>query len=327
MTESNNPVLVTGGTGLIGGNVCRILAEQGRPVRALVRAPQNAAPLSDLGVELVTGDITDAASVRAAIGGCSAVVHAAAVLGGTSQDIGVYREVNAAGTAAVFDAAAEEGQRVVFTASLVVFDETRTLTERSAVQFDAADPYTVTKREAFLDARKRAENGQDVVVVLPGATYGPAPVTVNAMSATSFNRIIRGAVNGKLKDYPSSITMPFSYSEDVAAALVSAIDNGRAGDFYLAFGHEDALPGVDFFNLACEFAGVGHRLNAVEPDPDDPEVQAAFGESMVRLMRLRRPTPAFDNTHTREVLGYSPVPIETAMRRTVDWLRAEGQIS
>lgn len=327
MSESNTPVLVTGGTGLIGGNVCRILARQGRPVRALVRSIPDAAPLAELGAELVAGDITDADSVRAAIAGCSAVVHAAAVLGGTSQDIEVYRAVNAAGTAAVFDAAAEQGQRVVFTASLVVFDETTTLTERSAVGYDAADPYTVTKREAFLDARKRADNGQDVVVILPGATYGPAPVTDKAMSATSFNRIIRGAVNGKLKDYPSAITMPFSYSEDVAAAIVSAIDNGTAGEFYLAFGHEDALPGVYFFNLACEAAGVAHRLNPVELDPDDPQVQAAFGESMVRLMRLRRPTPAFDNTHTRKVLGYDPTPIDTAMRRTVDWLRAEGQIS
>lgn len=327
MSDSNGPVLVTGGTGLIGGNVCRILAAEGRRVRVLVRAPAEAGPLADLGAELVAGDITDADSVREAITGCSAVVHAAAVLGGTAQDMETYRRINAAGTAVVFDAAAEGGQRVVFTASLVVFDETKTLTERSAVQYEAEDPYTVTKREAFLDARKRAENGQDIVVILPGATYGPAPITAKAMSATSFNRLIRGAVNGRMREYPASITMPFSYSEDVAAAIVAGLDKGSAGEFYLAFGHEDALPGLDFFNTACQAAGSDHRVRPVDLDPDDLRVQSSYGESMVRLMRLRRPTPAFDNAHTRRTLGYSPTPIGTAMQRTVDWLRSEGQIS
>jgi nucleoside-diphosphate-sugar epimerase len=80
-----NPVLVTGATGLIGGNVCRVLAGQGRRVRALVRDPAQATELSALGAELVTGDITRPETLTAAVSGCAAVVHAAAVLGGASQ--------------------------------------------------------------------------------------------------------------------------------------------------------------------------------------------------------------------------------------------------
>jgi farnesol dehydrogenase len=318
------PVLVTGATGLIGGNVCRILTGQGRPVRALVRAPAEA---GELGAELATGDITDADSVRAAVDGCAAVVHAAAVLGGTGQDMDTFRRTNAAGAATVFDAAATGGQRVVFTASLVVFDESRTLTERSAVDHTATDPYTVTKREAFLDAMARAGDGQDIAVVLPGATHGPAPIVSKAMVPTSFNRLIRGAINGRMASYPASVSMPFSFAPDVAGAIVAALERGTRGRFYLAFGAEDAMAGPEFFNLACELAGSGHRVEAAALDPRAPHALATYGESMVRNMLLNRPVPAFDDSVTREVLGYRPTPVRDALRSTIAWLRQHGQIS
>ena len=323
----SDSVLVTGATGLIGGNVCRILAGQGRHVRALVRNPDEAGPVAELGVELVAGDITDAGSVRAAAAGCAGIVHAAAVLGGTGQDLEVYRRTNAAGTAAVFDAAAEQGAKTVFTASLVIFDETRLLTPRSEVDYSAGDPYTVTKREAFLDARARAAAGQDIAVILPGATHGPAPMTAKALVPTSFNRLIRGAITGRMRSYPSSVTMPFSFAPDVAAAIVAALEHGESGEYYLAFGDEDAMRGVDFFNLACEVAGIERRVPELDLDPDDPAALAAYGESMTRNMRLRRPVPAFDDRVSREVLGYRPTPVRAALAQTVDWLRAEAQIS
>ena len=49
--------LVTGGTGLIGSNVCRLLVEQGDRVRALVRPGSEYGPLTDIGVEAVEGDV------------------------------------------------------------------------------------------------------------------------------------------------------------------------------------------------------------------------------------------------------------------------------
>jgi nucleoside-diphosphate-sugar epimerase len=321
-------VLVTGGTGLIGGNVCRILRERGTEVRALVRNPAEASELAALGVELATGDITAPDTVRPAMDGCGSVVHAAAVLGGTGQDMETFRRINALGTASVFDAAAERGLRVVFTASLVIFDETRTLTEHSEVDYTLHDPYTASKREAFLDARERSGRGEDVVVVLPGATHGPAPIVSKAMAATSFNRLLRGAINGRLPGYPSGIAMLWSYAPDVASAIVAALDSGESGSTYLAFGtqEDDAIAGVDFFNLACEIAGTRHRVQGLDLDPADPATAAVYGESMTRAISLRRPRPAFDGTLTRQTLGYRPTPVREALAATVDWLRANGQI-
>ena len=62
-------VLVTGATGLAGANICKQLTERGDHVRALARETADTAPLAALGVEVVTGDVTDAdAVVRAARG-------------------------------------------------------------------------------------------------------------------------------------------------------------------------------------------------------------------------------------------------------------------
>ena len=73
-------VLVTGGTGFIGPKVVHALRAQGHDVRALVRRPDRATQLAALGAELVTGDVTDPASLRAAVDGCTHVVHLVSIL-------------------------------------------------------------------------------------------------------------------------------------------------------------------------------------------------------------------------------------------------------
>ncbi len=72
--------LVVGATGFAGGEICRLLAAAGMPVRALVRAtsaPAKKAALQSLGAELVEGDLKDAASLRDACQGVTAVFSTA----------------------------------------------------------------------------------------------------------------------------------------------------------------------------------------------------------------------------------------------------------
>ena len=72
-------VAITGATGLVGSNVCLQLRDEGARVRALVRDPAAAAPLADLGVELVAGDVTVRADVERLVAGADRVVHSAAI--------------------------------------------------------------------------------------------------------------------------------------------------------------------------------------------------------------------------------------------------------
>ncbi|SID91017.1 putative oxidoreductase [Mycobacteroides abscessus subsp. abscessus] len=77
-------VLVTGGTGFVGGWTAKAVAEAGHQVRFLVRKEARLhTTVATLGVDVsdyAVGDITDRASVEAALDGCDAVVHSAAMV-------------------------------------------------------------------------------------------------------------------------------------------------------------------------------------------------------------------------------------------------------
>src|SRR3954452_5693684 len=133
-------VFLTGATGMIGSNIAR-------------------------------GDTTDADAVLRAADGCEYVIHSAAVLGGQTQVAGEHEAVNVVGTGHVLDAAATVGAtRVVQLSTTTFFDaQDAPLTEHSPLDPNPSDdPYTVTKRAAYLDAMHRVDGGQDICIVISG---------------------------------------------------------------------------------------------------------------------------------------------------------------
>jgi dihydroflavonol-4-reductase len=322
-------VFVTGGTGLIGSNICQQLIERGDAVTALVRPGSDSSELRALGVRIAEGDITDGTSVRAAAEGCTAAIHSAAVLGGASQDPAEHLRVNTGGVGNVLDAAQALGMRKVVTlGTTTYFDfENEPLSERSPLHpHPASDPYTQTKRAAFVEAINRAEQGLDVSVVIPGGTFGPAPCVKRSMEAPSYNlRIVLGA-EGSFNE-AVRFPIPWSFAADVAWVAVAAMDKGLSGEKYLAFARpEDVGSMAMFVNLALELAGNPNRVDEITVDQidADPDLKARIGPSLDALARQTFPEPFFDNAHTRQLLGYNPTPLPEALRVTVDWLREKG---
>lgn len=99
-------VLVTGGTGFTGSRVVPLLLQNGFEVRCLTRPSSDRAPLSTLTVEWVTGDLSDAESLTAALRGMDALVniaslgfgHADTILG-SMKEAGVKRGIFVSTTA------------------------------------------------------------------------------------------------------------------------------------------------------------------------------------------------------------------------------------
>jgi dihydroflavonol-4-reductase len=318
--------MITGGTGLIGSNVCKLLTAQGRRVRALVRPGSETEPLAALGVELVFGDITSYDDVARAAEGAAAIVNSAALLGGAVQDMEASRATNYVGSLHCYDVAAVDGSRVVEIATTTFLEHDKPLTEHPVVVENVPDdPYSLSKAAAFRDGMQRAASGQDLLFVIPGGAFGPAPCPQRAMGSTSFNRLVAAGIRGRVADYVS-YPVPWVRAEDVARVVVASVDKGLAGEAYLAFGHEDAMTTAAFLNVACESAEVAHRVAEVTIDPNDPAAAERYGDTLVELAQRQFPVPWFDNSYTRERLGYDPVPLRDAMDETVGWLRAIGRI-
>jgi nucleoside-diphosphate-sugar epimerase len=187
------------------------------------------------------------------------------------------------------------------------------------------DPYTVTKGAAYREGMARVDASADIVFVVPGGTFGPTPVLQRSLGPTGYNGLVRAAVRGRISDY-IAYPVPWVRAEDVALASLAAVDRGVAGATYLAFGSEDARTTASFLNMACEAAGVDHRVEEVDAVAGDQAQIDRFGATQVALALRRWPRPWFDNRRTREELGYAPVPLKDAVAETVAWLRAAGKL-
>ncbi|MCZ7589386.1 MAG: complex I NDUFA9 subunit family protein [Gaiella sp.] len=109
-------ILVTGASGFVGRHVVRDLAADGTRVRAMVRTARGAAMLEGVECELVRGDVTDPASLRAAARGMRTIVHLVAIVEGSPA---TFERVMAAGTGNLVEAARESGvRRIVLMSAL-----------------------------------------------------------------------------------------------------------------------------------------------------------------------------------------------------------------
>jgi uncharacterized protein YbjT (DUF2867 family) len=122
MMSGNGPVLVVGGTGMLGGQVATELLARGKRVRALVRPPSDATHLERAGAEIARGDMMDPASLLKAMDGADAVISTAA--GYTRHSKGDTDEIDTIGNRNLADAASQVGVRRFVLTSILTCDQT-----------------------------------------------------------------------------------------------------------------------------------------------------------------------------------------------------------
>jgi nucleoside-diphosphate-sugar epimerase len=167
-------IATTGGTGYTGQRLIERLRARGHEVTALAR-PGSRRPFPDSEVTWVEGDLSRADTLARLVAGAAAVVHVAAVYRTAGHPDSYYRDVNVGGTERLLEAASRAGVgRFVHTSTVGVHGDVRHPPADETAPFEPGDVYQETKAEAeTLALRFHRERGLPVVVVRPGAIYGP----------------------------------------------------------------------------------------------------------------------------------------------------------
>src|SRR3954470_19991734 len=230
---TNATVLVTGGTGFIGGRLAeRLVLQHGAGVRALVRSFSRAVRLARFPIELVQGDLRSPESIDRAVAGCDYVFHCA--YGSDGQD-DARRVVNAQGTRNVLDAAlAHHVKRVVHTSTVTVSGNTPDgPLDETAPRVKTGFAYGDSKIEAEETALGYVNRGLSVAVVQPTVVYGPfgTTFTIKPLQMMKSCRVI--IVNGG--DGLANLV----YVDDVVSGmLIAALHEGAHGDSFILSGPE-----------------------------------------------------------------------------------------
>lgn len=328
------PIFVTGGTGFLGINLVRLLVDRGQSVRLLVRANSPQVGLDSDLIEMVRGDVTDAASVRAAMDGCEEVFHLAAWVQVSPWGRATARRVNVEGTRNVCSAAMELGvRRVVHTSSIATIaagtlddpaDESTALSVRTP-----RIPYYETKLAAERVVLEHIERGLDAVITNPTYLVGPWDVKPSA------GRILINVAIRRVRFYTSRGGINFADVRKTAAGLLLAMERGVIGERYILGGEN--LTYREYVRRVAEAAGVPMPRWRLSPAGMFPF--AAAGSVMGRLfprpfrdINLSVMHSAFlehfvSSEKARRELGYEVVPVDRAIADALRWFIEHGYLN
>jgi nucleoside-diphosphate-sugar epimerase len=240
-------ILVTGGTGFIGGRLVeRLLLQHAVQVRVLVRNLAHAPRIACFPVELVQGDVTEPSDVRRAAEGCDLLYHCAYGNSGSPQ---ARRMVNIGGTVNVLDAALHtDVKRVVYLSTRRVYGNPEDgILDESAPRLRSGNPYSDTKLEAEEIVLKYARTeGLPVTILQPTTVYGPyAPVwTLDVIERLKTEKVI-------LVDGGGGLCNAVYIDDVVSAMLLAAVEEAAVGEAMLISG-EHPVSWCDFYSRFSE---------------------------------------------------------------------------
>lgn len=315
---------VTGATGFIGGHLARKLRERGDEVVALVRSPDKAGALRELGCELVRGDLGDDAAIRNGVEGCDSAFHSAAMykVGIPASQRPEMWESNVRGTERVLQAAVDAGAgRVVYISTVNAFGNTRGKvvdeTYRRHVD-DFLSFYDETKFRAHQIAQELIEKGAPVLIAQPGGVYGPGDPSdlANLIDQVRTGRL-------KFKVFPQT-GFNFVHVEDAADGILLVHDKGRVGEAYVLGGQITTMGEV--VDKIAQLSG--RRPPRFTMPPAFIKASIPLAPLVTRLMRLRPNlrelikaadgvTYWASDAKARRELGYDPRDLDTGLRQTL----------
>lgn len=319
-------VLITGGTGFVGSHTAAEVIRAGHTVRLLARRPERAAPaLAPHRVtlpEVVAGDVRDAQAVRAALRGCDAVIHAAAIYSLDPRQAASVIAANARATENVLEEATRaELDPIIHVSSYVALMPSREVLTAGSPVGSGGPAYPRSKAQSELIARGYQAAGAPVVTTYPGAVAGPGDPYFGD-TAFTLAMILRNRAPFAL---PGG--WPIADAGYVAAAHAALLEPGRGPRRYLLTGHDTTWKGL--------YAALRHLTGRRLPvAPVSGLMARTTGRALDVLQRAARPRLPFgyqgpwiitryagaDDTATRKELGLEPPPLDQTLAETIRWM-------
>jgi dihydroflavonol-4-reductase len=325
----SDPVLVTGGTGVVGRPLVERLVADGRDVRALARTQAASDALETLGARPVRGEVLDPASLQAAARGCGTVFHVAGMNATCLRDQQPMYRTNVEGSENVVRAAVLEGVgRVVYTSSASAIGEQRDAigSEDTPHRGRYLSHYERSKHLAERRVLELAEEiGVDLVCVNPSSVQGPGRSTGSA-------RLLVGVVKGRLP-FLVETTISLVDIRDCTEGHVLAESRGIALERYVLSGA--SVTTRDAVELLRRIWGRPKRVRWIPPSV------ALAGGTAVELAGtiLRRDLPVcreavrtllhghrYDGSKAEREFGLRYTPLEDTLERTLTWLAERGLV-
>lgn len=306
-------VLVTGGAGFIGANLCRVLVERGHQVRALddLSTGSRSNLLNSPSVELTVGSLLDRSAVARSVADVDAVVHLGArpSVPRSIADPMASHEVNVNGTINLLEAcrATPTAPQIIFASSSSVYGSNPIMPKHEGLATLPRSPYAASKLagEAYV-LSYGSSFGFDVLPFRFFNVYGPLQAAGHAYAA-----VIPAFVEAALKGLPLPVhgdgtqTRDFTHVQTVAKCIATAIESRitSASAVNLAFGTRTSL--LTVIDLLSEIVGRRLEVDYLSTRPGD--VRDSQADNSV----LRGLFPAVE-----------PFDLEAGLRSCVDWMRS-----
>jgi len=319
-------ISLTGATGYVGSAIAQELVRRGEPFRVLVRDPArlsfDPAPTR---CEVVAGDLRDPEAVNRFMKGSRFVIHTAALVKRWVRDRREFWQLNVEAFKHICREAADAGiERIVYTSSFIALGPSSNPGTGEGLRHPPAcsNEYERTKVAALEWLRSEGFRQFPVVALLPGVVYGPGPMTGG--------NLVGGMISQYRSKVPPAIVgsgrqkWSFAYNRDVAAAHLTALENGETGREYVLGGDNRSLN--DLYETLARLSGVRRAVMRI------PFVAAkATGGLEVALAFVsgRQPTLTpgvveifkhdwvYSSEKAKRELGYKVTPLEDGLQITL----------
>lgn len=326
-------VLVTGASGFVGSAVVRALIGAGYHVRALLRKTSKRVNLAGLDVEIVEGDMRDAAAVTRAMGGARYLFHVAADYRLWARKPEEILVNNREGTRLLMEAALATGvERIVYTSSVATIacaanggqaDETMQLSESCAIGAYKQSKVAAERVVEAMIARDRLP----AIIVHPTAPIGPRD-----QKPTPTGRVIIEAAAGRIPGFVDT-GLNLVHVDDVANGHLAAMRHGKPGEHYILGGQNVML--AEFLGQIAIMCGrPPPKLRLPRPLLYPCAVAAEVMAHVTRRepfltidgLRMSKHRMFFSSAKAERDLNYEARPYPEALKDALAWFRDNGQL-